>query len=113
MRSHGQRPPCEGLQQLKESTIMKKQFVKMAAVAVMVLGMASAQSSAAEVSLRVNLSNGQVSISSSDDCCHHQVDNHRRVDVNRREAQRREEMRRREQQRRHAAARRDNHHGRR
>ncbi len=92
---------------------MKKQFVKFAAVALMALGAVSAQASAADVALRVNLANGQVSVSRDSHCCHHRVDNHRRVNAHRLEAQRREEMRRREQQRRHAAAHRDNHRGRR
>lgn len=52
---------------------MKKQFAKFAALAVMVLGMVSAQASAAGVSVNFNLSNGRVNVALSDDCCHHVV----------------------------------------
>jgi hypothetical protein len=63
-----------------ENTIMKKQFVKMAALAVMVLGMVSAQASAAGVSLSLNLVNGKVNVAVQDDsCCHHHVDHKKKV----------------------------------
>ncbi|MBQ3218827.1 MAG: hypothetical protein IJB33_08145 [Akkermansia sp.] len=51
--------------------MMKKQFVKMAALAVMVLGVLGAQASAASLSLNVNLANGQVHVGLSDNKCHH------------------------------------------
>lgn len=50
---------------------MKKQFVKMAALAVMAVGALSAQASAANVSLSVNLANGQVKVGLSDSSCRH------------------------------------------
>lgn len=58
---------------------MKKQFVKMAVLAVMVLGLVSAQASAAGVSLSLNLVNGKANVAVQDDCCHHHVDHKKKV----------------------------------
>ncbi len=58
-------------QQTDRYTQMKKQFVKMAALAVMAVGALSAQASAANVSLSVNLANGQVKVGLSDNSCMH------------------------------------------
>ncbi len=64
--------------QIERHRQMKKQFAKMAAVAVMVLGMVSMQASAAEVALKLDLAHGKVSVSlNEDDCCHH--DSHKKV----------------------------------
>lgn len=54
-----------------DTSIMKKQFVKMAALAVMVMGVLGAQASAASLSLNVNLANGQVHVGLGDNDCHH------------------------------------------
>ena len=51
----------------------------MAALAVMVLGMVSAQASAAGVSLSLNLVNGKVNVAVQDDCNHHHGDHKKKV----------------------------------
>ena len=84
----------------------------MAALAVMVLGMVSAQASAAGVSLSLNLVNGKVNVAVQDDSCnHHHVDHKKKV-VHHKEVKHldhRHDMKKFDKKKQHVVVRKDNH----
>ncbi len=99
--------------QIERHRQMKKQFAKLAAVAVMVLGMVSVQASAADVSLKFDLAHGRVNVSlNEDDCCHH--NSHKKVvKVVKKKNLRHNDHRRKVDARHHFVAHKDNRHNRR
>ncbi|MDO5473139.1 MAG: hypothetical protein Q4F35_07375 [Akkermansia sp.] len=90
---------------------MKKQFVKMAALAVMVLGVMGAQAAAASLSFNVNLANGKVNVGLVEHGCsgvHHKKVVKKKV-VHHRHEMKKNHMRKHH----HVAVRKDNRRGRR
>lgn len=97
---------------------MKKQFVKMAALAVMVLGVMGAQAAAASLSFNVNLANGKVNVGLSDHgCCgvaHKKVVVKKHVAHDKHHHVKKHDMKKHNMKKHHVAAvRRDERHGRR